>query len=468
MYRDLADKITCGLLRYGDVLPSMNDLCTRYNVGIRTVRDVVAALKEDGFIATEERKRATVSYRANLEDGIAVGARSLIARRSTVLESLQTLELLMPMMLWRAARSCSVEELDALRSSAYPVDYEMRSGDWRVSRSSVAQHELLKKADNPLFVECFASLELASIVPVYPGYADPYAEAVERSGHVLKDVFDALKLGSYEQACGEISYMFADMAEYIVPYLDALEADYPIDDKVSGLPYTWNARAGREYAYAQHARDVISRIASGEYADGDLLPSIAEFAEMYDASLSTIQKTLEMINALGIVETVNGCGTRVRLSNMRFDPRFFGEPSYKRDTEVFLAALDMMGIVLPVAVKTTAGRFEDVVEGVACARLAETGEWAGQGALMKGVIGAVRLQPLRAIMEELNELLFWGNFFVFFGPTRENKDTLLGLSSDAYAALEKRDVQAFSDAMADYYQYMLVAIKAFLSQVERQ
>ncbi|WP_418578196.1 winged helix-turn-helix domain-containing protein [Phascolarctobacterium faecium] len=64
LYQNLHDQITCGHLKPGDTLPSMPQLAAIYNVGIRTVKDVLARLKTEGLIQTTERKPARVIYRA--------------------------------------------------------------------------------------------------------------------------------------------------------------------------------------------------------------------------------------------------------------------------------------------------------------------------------------------------------------------------------------------------------------------
>ena len=52
LYQNLHDQITCGHLKPGDTLPSMPQLAAIYNVGIRTVKDVLARLKTEGLIQT--------------------------------------------------------------------------------------------------------------------------------------------------------------------------------------------------------------------------------------------------------------------------------------------------------------------------------------------------------------------------------------------------------------------------------
>ena len=62
LYQNLHDQITCGHFKNGDTLPSMPQLSAIYNVGIRTVKDVLAKLKAEGLIETTERKPARIIY----------------------------------------------------------------------------------------------------------------------------------------------------------------------------------------------------------------------------------------------------------------------------------------------------------------------------------------------------------------------------------------------------------------------
>ena len=117
VYRQLVSDIEQGALRYGDALPSLHDLCDRFRVGIRTIRDVQRALKADGDIVVEERKRAVVAYRPadDADDG---RIRALLARREVVADCYRTLELVMPPLFYLAARCCSDEDLFALAQDA--------------------------------------------------------------------------------------------------------------------------------------------------------------------------------------------------------------------------------------------------------------------------------------------------------------------------------------------------------------
>ena len=57
LYENLKEQIQTGYYKYGEALPSMNQLCETYHVGIRTVRDVLSDLRDQGMIRTEERRQ---------------------------------------------------------------------------------------------------------------------------------------------------------------------------------------------------------------------------------------------------------------------------------------------------------------------------------------------------------------------------------------------------------------------------
>lgn len=462
MYRDIARKIEDGTLRGGDTLASMKDLSTRYHVGLRTVRDVLSALRTDGYIATEERKRATVVRRADAERDAEAIARTALAARQDVLESLETLELIMPPLFHDAARHCSEGEIDELCRAVEGKEFEVRKGDWRLSRSSLVLHGLLDKTGNPLLSECYASLERASIVAVHPSFESPYERASADSGNTLPWIFGSLKSGDPDEVQRRFGSMYSGTAAYVRAYFDELAAAYPYDGP--RLPvYAWDAKAGKSYVYAQVARDLVSRMAAGEYADGEALPSIAALSSQYASSPSTIQKTLGMLNTMGVVETENGRGSRVRLSNVRLDPRSVADKAFMRDVDVFVNAAEMICVVLPAVVHSVSDDLGGVERDALAYLSQKTGEWAVPSALTESLIAHIPVRPLRVVMTELNDLLVWGHFFMFMGPSETRRSELLSYGCEGIDALREGDLQGFSDAMTGYYRCMFAAVQQFLA-----
>lgn len=460
VYGDLAGQIANGTMRNGDTLPSMNDLCKRYGVGIRTIRDVLAALRTDGYIATEERKRAVVTYQASEAD--ERGIRSLLARKDGILDCYRTFELVMPPLFAFAARFCDDDDFRSFERAALRVGEAPNKGDWRLRQSSALLHRLLGKTGNPLLSECYASIERACTVPTFPGFAAPYAKAMEEMDGTFAWAVDSLALGDAVEVERRFGRMYRGTAKYVEAYLAELAGAYP-DVRSSEPAFTWSARAGRERVYAQVARDLVLRIYNGEFSDGDDLPSIAELADAYGVSPSTVQKTFGILNMIGVVRTVNGRGTRVCLTDMSFDRRTLGDGSFRRDVEVFVDALQMLCVVLPAAVGTVSGRMDAVARDVDELLARDADEWAVPHALLRALVDCVPLPSFRVVLDELSELLLWGRFFAFFNPgasTEEQRS--LGLRG--LACVRAGDAEGFALAMVSYYRVLLAAVPAFFER----
>jgi GntR family transcriptional regulator len=63
--------------------------------------------------------------------------------------------------------------------------------------------------------------------------------------------------------------------------------------------------------WAQIADDIREKIASGEAAPGDKLPSISELRKQYGVSAAVVNHAMIVLKTEGLVEGVHGLGTFV-------------------------------------------------------------------------------------------------------------------------------------------------------------
>ena len=195
-----------------------------------------------------------------------------------------------------------------------------------------------------------------------------------------------------------------------------------------------------------------------------MLPSIADLSAAYGVSHSTVQKAYGMLNAIGIAQTVNGLGTRVHLGSASFPAHWLEDLSFRRDVGTYVHALQMLCAVLPPALSATAPRIDAVADAVQRALAGEEGDWAVSKSLMAGFIGCVEPVALRTILQELNDLLRWGRFFMLFAASKASADALLSLAHAAYGQARVGDAEGFSRSMTSYYRLMLQAVLAFLEK----
>ena len=91
VYQSMLTQLYNGTLRCGHSLPSQQELCRQYNIGITTIRKVMRMLEENGFIRTASGKRAVVCF--NDKDQAYIS--TLLRRRESISDVCRGLEILM-------------------------------------------------------------------------------------------------------------------------------------------------------------------------------------------------------------------------------------------------------------------------------------------------------------------------------------------------------------------------------------
>jgi GntR family transcriptional regulator len=60
--------------------------------------------------------------------------------------------------------------------------------------------------------------------------------------------------------------------------------------------------------YREVAEDLAARIANGEYAPGERLPTYNELSALYDVSVTTVQRAVIVLQTRGLVVGLQGRG----------------------------------------------------------------------------------------------------------------------------------------------------------------
>ena len=162
LYQNLHDQITCGHLKPGDTLPSMPQLAAIYNVGIRTVKDVLARLKTEGLIQTTERKPARVIYRAEKNSASQSYAVGLLRRQESLTEVYQTMGLILPSIFHFSAAHCDIKKLPSYQKLLKKNNCQDTAA--LDAAFSALLNELLRSSNNLLYNDLYNSLKTYSKV----------------------------------------------------------------------------------------------------------------------------------------------------------------------------------------------------------------------------------------------------------------------------------------------------------------
>ena len=167
-------QITSGKLAYGERLPSIRSLCDIYHVGIRTARDVMRSLTEEGYVETVERSHAQVIYTVEnkeLENGYALQAADQLARRDSILALQKVAASIIPHIYAEVSKLCDKELICLCRQDVKGIDRVDTKEKWR--RASAMLQRLLSPYQNSLLQELCIDLDLFTQVSVVPGYPNP-------------------------------------------------------------------------------------------------------------------------------------------------------------------------------------------------------------------------------------------------------------------------------------------------------
>lgn len=460
LYQSLRARISTGQWPYGSSTPSMRRISEEYHVGIRTVKDVFKRLGEEGYIQTRERAVATVCYRQPDLTSDHTAIAFIVKHRTPILEAYTTMELLMPSLLAFSAQLCEVEELEhyplALRASKKPnVKTNWRAG-------SALLHDLLSASGNLLFCDLYTSLELYAQIPFFferqhavtayslPDKNKPLSWTVE----TLQGT-DPRKM---EEAFAEMYHQVGKTAENA---LALLEKQYPGKTEAPLCPYTWDGQRGRDHYYTQITRDIIDKIGTGVYLDGSFLPPEAALAKEYGVSVSTVRKALSDLCTLGFGKTFNAKGTQVILSDDSATFRCMKNKTYKRDTLLYLSALQLLALAIRPAATLAAGRITGAEQKQLLTRFERPGTIPLDD-IFHLVCKHVGLRPLQAILEEAGKLVLWGYYFSFYQDGDHSANLLNQKSLRAFRFLQEDDIQGFADGLSSCYSHILNVVRDFL------
>lgn len=460
LYQNLKKQIISGRLPYGASLPSMTSLSELYHVGIRTVKDVLRTLKEEGYIRTEERKSAVVIYDQTGQKYLTA-IRSILECKSSILAVYETLAALMPYIFAISARNCPEDRLKFWAGALERSKKRDMQSRWKTCASFL--YTILENSSNLLFRDLFVSLEVYARLPFFQNF-ERYLELVspQTSFQNTAWVMESLITGDLQEIEHRFGLMYRTVTRAVVQYLDELEAEHPGIAENPSAAYTWTAVRGRDDYYAQITRDLIDKIGIGLYREGSYLPSEAELARTYGVCVSTVRKALSMLNELGFGKTFNAKGTLVILQDEKSAAECMKNKHYRQDTLLYLSGLQLMAI----AVRPAALLAFPCIGSRALEDLAQQMQEPGcipLDCLVSCVIDHLPLQPLRHILQETKNVLVWGYYFSFFEEGHQGADTLTEKSLAAYHSLCQGDKKAFAAQLSDCYCHILEFVRAFIA-----
>ncbi|QNM05372.1 GntR family transcriptional regulator [Qiania dongpingensis] len=283
----------------GDSLPKTESLCRQFNVSSLTIKSAFKRLHDEGYISRSHGRSAKVLFQQD-EKGLSKFAVRFFSERRTAIPDLyQSTELVVVPMLTKGFLLMDDNDftiLDRLAEQPNPED-QIRFYCY-----------ILLKTKNPLVMNLFWESTL------YLGLPFP----IKHKGHVLYDAETSRRRLRELIACGregdpariyDAHLAFQrDVSKEILNYIERRLPNVP---QIKPLSFCWNVYRDRPQICCSLAIRIIHDVYFGDYCGREFLPSYENLAEKYSVSVSTMRRTIGLLNQLGATQTINGKGTRI-------------------------------------------------------------------------------------------------------------------------------------------------------------
>ncbi|MDO5602770.1 MAG: GntR family transcriptional regulator [Oscillospiraceae bacterium] len=302
VFQILKNKIESGLLPEGTRLPSRADLCRELGASEKTVRRVLTMLEEEGYIETAQRRRPVVRPRKSAGHQTTRRALEKIDKDITS-DVMKTAVLVCYPVIKKGISRSTKEDLQIPRRILDSMKIADPAKFWRLSKQFY--RFFVARNENALILQAVDGLGLADLRPLRDDI-----EARTRYYEKIQEFMVTLEMGGTPE-----SVRFDDMSGMYGMSKDMDPAFKAASDSalLLGRNRLETLLEVSEIRYSTVYMDILGLIAAGRYRRGDRLPTHRELRKIYDVSVDTTIKAIQILQEWGVVTTVRGSGIYVKM-----------------------------------------------------------------------------------------------------------------------------------------------------------
>lgn len=410
LYQSLLGQIESGVYQDGQALPSQQQLCRKYNVGITTVRKVMGLLARNGYLRTALGQAAVVTYQAPVETYRC----ALAGRREELADAYQGLGLILPPLYREGAKLCGEPGQRAMQKAIDGIRDGMDLPSL-YRQANLFFAALIRPFSNLLALDLELDAENFMYFPYFPvsGESNPFELPAGRIQRWLQRASNEIARGDFDSFYEHVCRFYSEVTARAVGYLDALRACGNAAVPAEGKTRWFRVKSHSEL-YVRLSMMLLRRIAGGEFDNQTYLPSIPKIMEEYGVMKETASRAVALLNSMGIVQTMDKKGTVLAPENARISPVVdFADSTVQQRLVLCLDALQIMALT----VRNCAAGFSSVTEEWADAmekklRAAPKNRTSPMFVqlLMDCAIKLAPCRSVRNIYRQLNELMAWGYY----------------------------------------------------------
>lgn len=438
VYSLLAAQITFGTYRFGDPLPRMEDAGRWFSVSLDTVRAAYLRLKREGWISLTKKAGAAVV--AQLDDRQIEGnIQSFFSlRREAVMDLCRSLEPLFGRVQWFALKNIPPDRLNELERLCVrpgpPPPY------------MIFQHIRLiyGTLNNDLLLRLVWQ---ATLFYQAPFLSLPQNQAAFSDGDgPLLDMIGLCRQKDWSGLRRAVDVYQKQLRSAIIRFYET-----SITEQSSGEPisFRWNAYQSATQRCYSLAMELLQSIHMGHYPQAGFLPSPAKIAEEKGVSVSTVRRTLALLNQLGATRSVNGVGTRTLSTGDSAENCDFSQPAIRKRLLDFAQSLQLLALTCGACAQDAFAAMDGAGLDWYRSRLAAIRKSGKYESVVFATLELIpRFSPIRAIREiygQLLQILIWGYPLRGMHGSRKEINAYYLPYLDALAdCLEQRDGSALA------------------------
>ncbi|WP_195983549.1 GntR family transcriptional regulator [Clostridium sp. D33t1_170424_F3] len=306
IYEFFKKQIEFGYYREGDCLPSVETLCSIYQVSLQTVRSAYLQLQKERYIQLARGRHTVVLYNAAADVYLHSLQDYYLARKESLQQLDRNLRTLFYPLFLAGARLLRKEDMLAINANALRVATEPFQISFYCGRQAILAHKNRLAFD--LFTESILFYQFLPSLAMHVSSPETKRQLKQLSEQMADDC----EQGDREELVGNYFQTLELLNHSLYAFIKQAESVRPVPAPVRFHWQVYRERPQKCYSVAAH---LIGQIYIREaYGPGDFLPSYGTMAESYSVSFSTVRRAVELLAGLGVVTTHQGLGTQVAAS----------------------------------------------------------------------------------------------------------------------------------------------------------
>ena len=301
-YKYLLYSIHFGFYPSGSRLPTVPELCDFFAVSRSTIHNALKMLENEQYVSLSQGRSAQVTYTAEPETCRAHYAAYCQATKDALLDLSEIIYLIWPETLLQGLKLCDEQDLQVLSEL---VDGMTRQVEYPFL---AFYYRILEHLGNPLLLNLYLSTILFGHCTAAHLSDDAYRERymVQLRGTCL-EVIALRRAQKYPELKALLIRNYQRRIEAIQHFYHSIPLP---NTPVERLPYRWNYYTQRPLVGFDLAMTLLREIYT-YYRPMEYLPSVAALSKQYSIPIITVRRAIQILNEIGVTESINGKGTRV-------------------------------------------------------------------------------------------------------------------------------------------------------------